>query len=77
MSVKIRLKQTGKLNARKFRIVVVDESKKRDGAVIEELGSIVDQKLPESLKVNREKVDYWLKLGAQPSDSVRKLLKLT
>mgnify|MGYP001559736220 CR=1 FL=1 len=72
MSVKIRLKQIGKRNARMFRIVAVDESKKRDGAVIEELG--VSLTHGSSLNVKKDRIDYWKKTGARLSLAVQKLL---
>lgn len=73
MAVKIRLKQIGRRNRRQFRIVAVDESKKRDGAVIEELGMTSDRIKATNLKKNR--IDYWLKLGAKATGSVSKILQ--
>lgn len=72
MSVKIRLKQIGKRNSREFRIVVVDESKKRDGAVIEELGTLESRGKTVNLK--KERIDYWRNVGAQISPRIYKLL---
>ena len=72
MAVKIRLKVTGKRNARTFRIVAVDESKKREGKVIEELGWINPNATPPS-HVNSERLVYWQKVGAQVTEAVKKL----
>ncbi len=75
MAVKIRLKMLGSANRRTFRVVVVDESKKRDSAVIEEVGYVNPLVKPRTVKLNYERISYWQKVGAQPTDSVRKLLK--
>jgi small subunit ribosomal protein S16 len=75
MSVKIRLKPTGKRNKRTYRVVVVDESKKRSGSVIEEVGNYNPTIQPEEIKINHERVEYWLKLGAKPTAIVTKLIK--
>jgi small subunit ribosomal protein S16 len=75
MAVKIRLKQTGSRNRRLFRLVAVDESKKRDGAVIENLGYINPQVKPTKIEINEPRVQYWLKVGAQMTESVQKLLE--
>lgn len=74
MAVKIRLKQLGSANRRTFRIVVVDESKKRDGAVIEEVGSVNPLVKPVQTILKNERISTWLKNGAQMSDAVKKLL---
>ena len=72
MAVKIRLKLTGKKNARSFRVVAVDESAKRDGKVVEELGLILPKTKPVTMKFNEERIAYWLKQGAQLSPGVSK-----
>ena len=74
MSVKIRLKQLGSANRRTYRIVVVDESAKRDGAVIEEVGSVNTLVKPAEIILKRERIDYWTKVGAQTTPAVKKLL---
>jgi small subunit ribosomal protein S16 len=75
MAVKIRFKQTGKRNAHTFRVVAVDESKKRDGAVIEELG-FVNASSPKKplIQLTHDRIQYWIKLGAKPTAAVEKLL---
>lgn len=73
--VKLRLSQTGARNRRMYRIVAVDEHKKRDGKAIEVLGFYNPQLTPPQLTVKRDRVDYWLSVGAQPTASVKKLLE--
>ena len=76
MSVKIRMKRFGRTNRAFFRINAVDSRAARDGRVIEELGSY-DPHAPDDRKVklNAERVQYWLSVGAQPSDTVRTFLE--
>jgi len=76
LAVKIRMKRFGRTNRTHFRINAVDGRASRNGRVIEELGSYDphgsdDQKV----KLNAERVKYWLSVGAQPSDTVRTFLK--
>ncbi len=73
--VKIRLSRTGVRNRPSYRIVVVESRKKRDGAVLETLGIYDPKTEPKTVKIKRERLDYWLKLGAQPSQAVRTLLR--
>lgn len=77
MSVKIRLKRMGKMRAPFYRIVVADSRTKRDGRVIEEIGKYHPTQEPSFIEVNSERAQYWLGVGAQPTDQVRVLLKLT
>lgn len=77
MSVKIRLKRLGKVRVPQYRIVVVDSRKKRDGRVIEEIGLYQPKENPSLISVVSERAQYWLGVGAQPSDAVFKLLKIT
>ena len=77
MAVRIRLKRVGKIHAAQYRVVVVDSRKKRDGRVIEEVGYYDPQPNPSIIRIDSERVQYWLGVGAQPSDQVRKLLVLT
>ncbi len=74
MSVKIRLQQTGSRNRRSFRIVAVDEHKKRDGAVIEYLGFVNPLVKPVKVEIEKERLTYWKQNGAQVSLAVEKLL---
>jgi small subunit ribosomal protein S16 len=77
VAVKIRLKRMGKVRAPHYRIVVVDSRKKRDGKVIEEIGLYHPKEDPSYINVVSERAQYWLGVGAQPSEAVSKLLKIT
>ena len=77
MAVKIRLKRLGKVRVPQYRIVVVDSRKKRDGKVIEEIGKYHPKEDPSFISVTSDRAQYWLGVGAQPSDAVAKLLKIT
>ena len=77
MAVKIRLKRIGKKFAPFYRVVVVDSRKKRDGRVIEEIGVYQPTENPSVIKIDSERAQYWLSVGAQPSDAVKQQLKLT
>ena len=77
MAVKIRLKRMGKIRAPFYRVVVVDSRKRRDGAVIEEIGVYQPTENPSVIKIDSERAQYWLGVGAQPSEPVLKLLKIT
>src|SRR4051794_41853957 len=67
----------GKVRAPHYRIVVVDSRKKRDGKVIEEIGKYHPKEDPSYISVVSDRAQYWLGVGAQPSDAVAKLLKIT
>ena len=73
--VKIRLRRMGAKKAPYYRIVVADSRSPRDGRFIEELGTYDPMADGEKLKVNQERVAYWVANGAQPTDTVRGLLK--
>lgn len=75
MSVKLRLTRAGAKKAPYYHIIATDGRNKRDGAYLENLGSYDPKKSPAEVKVNQERVDYWLKVGAQPSETVAALLK--
>jgi len=77
VAVKIRLKRLGKLKTPHYRIVVADSRTKRDGRVIEEIGRYVPTNDPSIIEVNSERALYWLGVGAQPTEQVAALLKLT
>ena len=77
MSVKIRLKRLGKIRAPYYRIVVADSRTKRDGRVIEEIGKYHPTEEPSLIEVNSERAQYWLSVGAQPTEQVLAILKLT
>ncbi len=77
MAVKIRLKRMGKIRAPHYRIVVADSRTKRDGRVIEEIGKYHPTEHPSFIEVDSERAQYWLSVGAQPTEQVTALLKLT
>ncbi len=77
MAVKIRLKRMGKIRAPHYRIVVADSRKKRDGRVIEEIGKYHPKLEPSLTEVESERAQYWLGVGAQPSEAVTAILKVT
>jgi small subunit ribosomal protein S16 len=77
VAVKIRLKRLGKIRAPYYRIVVADSRTKRDGRAIEEVGKYHPTEEPSLIEVNSERVQYWLGVGAQPSEQVLALLKIT
>ena len=77
MAVKIRLKRLGKIRSPHYRIVVADSRTKRDGRAIEEIGKYHPKNDPSLIEVNSERAQYWLSVGAQPSEAVVALLKRT
>jgi small subunit ribosomal protein S16 len=77
VAVKIRLKRLGKLKSPHYRIVVADSRTKRDGRAIEEIGRYVPTNDPSIIEINSERAQYWLSVGAQPTEQVAALLKLT
>jgi small subunit ribosomal protein S16 len=77
VAVKIRLKRMGKIRAPYYRIVVADSRTKRDGRVIEEIGKYHPKEEPSLIEVDSERALYWLGVGAQPSEPVQAILKVT
>jgi small subunit ribosomal protein S16 len=77
VAVKIRLKRIGKIRTPFYRIVVADSRKKRDGRVIEEIGTYNPKTEPSTIRVESERAQYWLGVGAQPTEAVAAILKLT
>jgi len=76
MAVRMRLKRMGAKKAPFYRIVVADSRSPRDGRFIEQVGYYDPTKDPAVIKVDEEIAKKWLATGAQPSDTVRKLLKI-
>ncbi len=70
----IRLRRTGSKKRPFFRVVVTDSRAARDSSFVEVLGFYNPRTKPESLTVKRDRLEHWLKLGAQPSDTVRTLV---
>lgn len=75
MAVKIRLRRMGAKKAPFYRIVVADSRYPRDGRFIEEIGTYNPLKTPSEIKVDADKAKQWLSNGAQPTDTVKALLK--
>ena len=76
MAVKIRLRRMGAKKAPFYRVVVADSRYPRDGRFIEEIGYYDPTKEPSVVSIDKEKADKWLANGAQPTDTVKKLLKI-
>ncbi|GAA1872290.1 30S ribosomal protein S16 [Myceligenerans crystallogenes] len=77
MATKIRLKRFGKIRAPYYRVVVMDSRVKRDGRAIEEIGKYHPTEEPSLIEIDTERAQHWLKVGAQPSEPVLALLKVT
>lgn len=77
MAVRIRLKRIGKIHHPIYRVVVVDSRKKRDGRVIEEVGKYDPNQEPSLIELKSDRIQYWLSVGAQPSDAVHRFLVLS
>ena len=71
----IRLMRTGAKKRPSYRIVVKEKQSKRDGACLENLGTYNPTRQPAELKLKAERVRYWIDKGAQPTDTVRRLIK--
>ena len=77
MAVKIRLKRLGKIREPYYRVVVADSRTKRDGRAIEEIGKYHPKLEPSLIQIDSERVQYWLSVGAQPTEQVQHLLTIT
>ena len=77
MAVKIRLLRMGKIRNPQYRIVVADSRTKRDGRAIEYVGIYHPKEEPSLIQVKSERVQYWLSVGAQPSEAVQRILEKT
>ncbi|MGC9666330.1 30S ribosomal protein S16 [Planosporangium sp. 12N6] len=77
MAVRIRLLRMGKIRNPQYRIVVADSRTKRDGRAIEFLGIYHPKEEPSLIEVNSDRVQHWLKVGAQPSEAVQAILSKT
>jgi small subunit ribosomal protein S16 len=77
VAVKIKLKRMGKIRAPYYRIIVADARAKRDGRPIEEIGKYHPKLDPSLIEIDSGRAQYWLSVGAQPTDPVRRLLEIT
>lgn len=75
MAVRIRLTQVGKKDQKSYRIVAIERRQKRQGKFLEILGFYNPLKNPSEIKINKERYEYWIKSGAQPSETVSSLAK--
>ena len=77
MAVRIRLKRVGRRNHPSYRVAAMDSRRARDSRVIEELGSYdpLNRDEDQQVVLKRDRIEYWLSVGAQPSESVKKFLK--
>ena len=73
--VKIRLQRHGKKKAPFYHIVVADSKTARDGKIIEQIGTYDPMTKPSTIVLNKEKLEQWIKNGAQPTDTVKSLIK--
>ena len=77
MAVKIKLQRLGKIRNAQYRVVVADARTRRDGRVIENIGIYHPKEEPSLIRIDSERAQYWLGVGAQPTEPVEKLLKVT
>ena len=77
MATRIRLKRTGSRHQPHFRVVVMDQHKSRDGRAIEEIGYYNPRTDPPTIDIKEDRALHWLKVGAQPSETVNSLLEKT
>ncbi|MBC3185298.1 30S ribosomal protein S16 [Corynebacterium sp. zg-331] len=77
MAVKIKLQRLGKIRTPHYRVVIADARTRRDGKVIENIGIYEPKQDPSVIKIDSERAQYWLGVGAQPTEPVLALLKIT
>lgn len=77
MAVKIKLQRLGKIRTPHYRVIIADARTRRDGKVIENIGVYEPKADPSVIKIDSERVQYWLGVGAQPTEPVLALLKVT
>ncbi len=77
MAVKIKLKRVGKIHAPQYRVIIADSRKRRDGRAIEEVGIYQPLQNPSLIRIDSDRIQYWLGVGAQPTEAVLALLKVT
>lgn len=77
MAVKIKLQRLGKIRQPQYRVVIADARTRRDGAVKENIGIYQPKANPSIIEIDSERAQYWLSVGAQPTETVEALLKIT
>lgn len=75
MALSIRLSKIGRKGIRAFRVVVTEARSKRDGKAVEILGSYNPSLNPPLIKINQERLNYWLSVGAKPTEAIRRLME--
>lgn len=75
--LKLKLSRTGKRGFAHYKLIIAEAKSKRDGHYLEQIGTYNPNLTPVAVSVNRERLDYWLSQGAQPTITVRRLLKLS
>lgn len=75
MAVKIRLSRFGKKGQPSYRVIAVEESKKRDGKYLENLGFYNPLTNPPTIKINKDRYQHWISVGAKPTETVRNFFK--
>ncbi|WP_433602085.1 30S ribosomal protein S16 [Nocardia sp. CA-135953] len=77
MAVRIKLTRLGKIRNPQYRVVIADARTRRDGRAIENVGKYHPKEEPSLIEINSERVQYWLGVGAQPTEAVQRLLEIT
>ncbi|AVH22895.1 30S ribosomal protein S16 [Nocardia cyriacigeorgica] len=77
MAVRIKLTRMGKIRNPQYRVVVADARTRRDGRAIESIGKYHPKEEPSLIEIDSERVQYWLGVGAQPTEPVQRLLEIT
>ncbi|MFE3443804.1 30S ribosomal protein S16 [Nocardia sp. NPDC059180] len=77
MAVRIKLTRLGKIRNPQYRVVVADARTRRDGRAIESIGKYHPKEEPSLIEIDSERVQYWLGVGAQPTEPVQRLLEIT
>ncbi|MFI9510014.1 30S ribosomal protein S16 [Nocardia sp. NPDC052566] len=77
MAVRIKLTRLGKIRNPQYRVVIADARTRRDGRAIESVGKYHPKEEPSLIEINSERVQYWLGVGAQPTEAVQRLLEIT
>ncbi|WP_020661666.1 30S ribosomal protein S16 [Amycolatopsis benzoatilytica] len=77
MAVKIKLQRLGKIRAPYYRIIIADARTRRDGKAIETIGKYHPKEEPSFIEVDTERAQYWLGVGAQPTEPVQRILEIT
>lgn len=75
MAVKIRMSRFGTVSKPVYRVIAIDEHQKRDGRAVEIIGTYDPHKTSGKLIIKKDRLDYWLSVGAKPSDTLAQLLK--